>query len=219
MSSMDMLLWARGPGLVIAIAVFLFGSTLRLLEIYSLGRKTDLSLRRKDSPGSGWRTVFTRSVPTTERFRRSPVTVTSGLLFHVGLLVVVLFLLPHIEFIRALTGLSWSALPTQAIDVVAVVSMLALVVALVHRMFDPVRRFLSTFADYVAWLLTFLPFVTGYMAYHHLLSDYTLMLALHIVSAELLLVVLPFTKLSHAYTLLIARWYNGDIAGRKGVAS
>ena len=46
MTAMDLLLWARGPGLGIAIAIFLFGMTLRLFEIYSLGRKRDLSTPR-----------------------------------------------------------------------------------------------------------------------------------------------------------------------------
>jgi len=32
------------------------------------------------------------------------------------------------------------------------------------------------------------------------------------------LVVFPFTKLMHALTFAVSRWYNGAIAGRKGVA-
>jgi nitrate reductase gamma subunit len=43
------------------------------------------------------------------------------------------------------------------------------------------------------------------------------MLALHILSAEILLVVLPFTKLFHAFTLFGSRWYNGSANARKGV--
>jgi nitrate reductase gamma subunit len=42
-------------------------------------------------------------------------------------------------------------------------------------------------------------------------------LALHILSVELLLIVIPFTKLMHLFTFALARWYNGAIAGRKGV--
>ena len=80
-------------------------------------------------------------------------------------------------------------------------------------------RFLSRFGDYLAWTVTFLPLLTGYMAYHHLLVDYTLMLAIHILTVELLLIVIPFTKLTHMLTLFISRWYNGEWFGRKGVAS
>src|SRR5690606_38983087 len=128
-------------------------------------------------------------------------------------------LLPHIKLIHSLTGLSWPALPTSLVDLVTVLTLIALLVVLVHRLMDPVKRLLSGFGDYLAWAVTFLPLLTGYMAYHHLMLDYTLLLALHILSAELLLVVFPFTKLTHTFTLFIARWYNGDIAARKGVAS
>jgi nitrate reductase gamma subunit len=62
-----------------------------------------------------------------------------------------------------------------------------------------------------------LPVLTGYMALHRVGADYTMMLSIHIMSVILLLVVFPFTKLTHAVTLFIARWYNGATAGRKGV--
>ena len=55
--------------------------------------------------------------------------------------------------------------------------------------------------------LLFLPLVTGYMAYHRLGLDYTSMLAVHILSVELLMVALPFTNLTHAFTFMFARWY------------
>ena len=47
----------------------------------------------------------------------------------------------------------------------------------------------------------------------------SLMLAIHILSVEALLILLPFTKLFHAFSVFVSRWYNGDIFGRKGVAS
>jgi nitrate reductase gamma subunit len=43
------------------------------------------------------------------------------------------------------------------------------------------------------------------------------MLFVHIMTVNLLLVSFPFTKLSHFFTLFIARYYNGQMAGRKGV--
>ena len=94
-----------------------------------------------------------------------------------------------------------------------------MIAALIGRLTDPVRKYLSGFDDYLSWAVTFLPVLTGYMAYHHLLLAPDQLLALHILSFELLLVVFPFTKLTHAFTLFLARWYNGAIAGYKGVQS
>ena len=69
------------------------------------------------------------------------------------------------------------------------------------------------------WTVTFLPLLTGYLAYHRLVNPYPLILGLHILSVNLFLVVFPFTKLTHVFTAFIARWYNGAIFGRKGVES
>ena len=121
-------------------------------------------------------------------------------------------------FQRAL-GISWPGLPSGVIDAVGAITILSLVAALVFRLNNKVIRFLSTTGDYLAWLVTLLPVLTGYLAYNHLLLPYTLMLAFHLLSVELLLVVAPFTKLTHMFSFATARWYQGYQAGRRGVES
>ena len=54
MSALELLTWARGPGLSIALSICAFGILLRLFEIFGLGRKADLSKPRDHSPGSGF---------------------------------------------------------------------------------------------------------------------------------------------------------------------
>lgn len=218
-TSMDLLIWVRGTGFTLALAIALFGLTLRVSEILSLGRKHDFAPARERSPGSGLRTIFSRSLPPPGMVQKSPVTYVGGYVFHIGLLLVIVLFVPHIEVIRAVLGLSWPGLPTPVIDMVSVATLLALIAVLIDRRRNKVKRMLSGLGDYVAWGLTFLPMLTGYLAYHHLLLDYTLMLALHILSVELLMVALPFTKLTHVVTLFFSRWYNGDWFGRRGVAS
>ena len=219
MSALELLTWARGPGLAIALAICAFGILLRLFEIFSLGRKADLSRAREHSPGTGWRTIFSRSLPPPGLLKRAPVTYIGGYVFHLGFAITLLFFLPHMELARSLVGIGWPGLPMPVVDISAVAAMLGLLAVLASRLANPVKRFLSGFQDYLAWLLTFLPLASGYLAFHHLLIDYTLALALHILSVELLLVALPFTKLFHTVSVFVSRWYNGDIFGRKGVAS
>ena len=219
MSHLDLLTFARGSALNWALIVFAAGVVLRLFEIFGLGRKADLAKPRTGSPGSGWRTIFTRSLPAEGMLKRDPVTYIGGYVFHAGLFLAIFFFAPHIEFFRSMTGLSWASLPTALVDASVVAAMAALGVLLAHRLNNRVKRMLSGFGDYLAWAVTLLPLLTGYMAYHHLFVEYTLMLALHLFSVELLLVLLPFTKLFHTFSLFISRWYNGEIFGRKGVAS
>lgn len=217
MSSMDFLLWVRGPGFELALIIFLVGVVYRVAQILMLGRAGNLAVPKGEEGRSGMRTILTRSLPVEGMFKRSPTTYIAGYAFHVGFLIAALFFVPHIEVIRAVFGIGWPGLPTPVVDAATVVTMVALVVLLVSRITHPVKRYLSTRSDYVDWTLTFLPVVTGYMAFHHMLLPYTTMLALHIASVELLMVVIPFTRLSHMFTLFIARWYNGSMTGRKGV--
>jgi nitrate reductase gamma subunit len=218
MNEMQFLTWVRGQGLDLAVSIFVLGVLWRLLEIYSLGRKKDLSAPRNVAGASGWHTIVRRSLPPEGMFKKSPVTYVGGYIFHIGLAIVVFLFAPHIKFIESVLGLSWPGLPSQFVDLVAVVTLAAMVVVLFDRINKPVKRYLSTFGDWFTWTLTFLPVLTGWMAVQHLLLPYTTMLALHILSVELLLVFLPFTKLFHAFTVFGSRWYNGAVNGHKGVA-
>jgi hypothetical protein len=47
MNDMQFLTWVRGTGLDIAVSIFVLGVLWRLFEIYSLGRKMDLSAPRE----------------------------------------------------------------------------------------------------------------------------------------------------------------------------
>lgn len=213
MTALELLTWSRGPALQAALVIFIIGMLIRILEMWLLGHKTDLSAARANNIGAGIRTIFSRSIPVSGTWKQH----LSGYIWHVGFFIVLLFYAPHILLFKESLGLHWPALPNSIIDIVTIVTLAALVFSLFLRFTDPVRRMLSTLGDYFAWLVTFLPVVTGYMAFHNVAPDYTLMLAIHIMSVNLLLVVFPFTKLVHAVTFVFSRWYNGANAGRKGV--
>jgi len=219
MSPEELLAWARGPGLQITVVIFLLGITVRLTEMWLLGRATDFAAARKGGAAAGWRTVFHRSLPTPGVMKQAPLVFIGGYIFHLGFLITLVFFVPHIELFHGLWGMRWPGLPGSLVDLTAVVTIAAMIALLVHRLVDPVRRFLSNSGDYIAWTVSFLPLITGYLAVHRLALPYTQMLAIHILSVELLLVVLPFTKLIHTFSFIFSRWYNGAMAGRKGVAS
>ena len=217
MDALQFLTWVRGTGLDIAVAILVLGAAWRLIEVYGLGRKSDLSAPRRVARASGWHTIFRRSLPPPGMLKTAPVSYLGGYVFHIGLALAVFFFAPHIKLIQALLGIAWPSLPSQMIDLVTVVTMAAMIVVLIDRVIKPVKRFLSTLGDWFAWALTFVPLLTGWLAVHHLLVPYTLMLALHILSVEVLLICLPFTKLFHALTVFGSRWFNGAVNGHKGV--
>lgn len=219
MSAVEFLQWVKGPAFTVASVIFVAGMVLRFFEILSLGRKKNLAVPKGNPVLGGWREIFRRFGTDRVTFLHTLVTVVGGYVFHIGLFVVVFLLAAHIALFKRVLGFGWPNLPTPLVDAVTIITMLAMLAMLVHRLRQPVKRFLSKPSDYVAWGVTFLPLLTGYMAYHHLLLSPQLMLALHILSVEVLLIVFPFTKLTHTFTLFLSRWYNGASMGMRGVKS
>ena len=218
MNAVDFLLWVRGPGLAIASIIFVFGMTLKMFEIFMLGRKKNLAELRGSGIKEGFRTMITRSKHSdTYSTRHTMFTFYVGWLFHIGMFVAIFLLTPHIELLKSFLGFGWPALPTPIVDLATVIALISLLAVLFHRITNPVLKYLSVGQDYVVWALTFLPLLTGYMTYHHLFFPYTWLLGIHILSVCILLIVFPFTKLTHAFTLFISRWYNGMMGGEKGV--
>ena len=219
MSETDFLLWVRGPALQGATVIFLLGVVVRILEILVLGRKANLAEARGSAVAGGLRTIISRSFAERETLQRTAFTEISGWIFHIGFFVTLLLFAPHILLFDEVFGLSWPALPTTVIDVTTIITIITLLAVLIHRIGNPVMRFLSRFQDYLVWLVTLLPMLTGYIAFHRVGLSPTMLIALHILSVELLMVVFPFTKLMHAFTLFMSRYYNGAIAGYRGVNS
>jgi len=218
-SEIELLIWARGPALQFATVIFLLGVVVRIAEILMLGRKPNLAEARGSAVAGGLRTVFSRSIPDRGTLQRSTFNVVSGFVFHIGFFITLFFFAPHILFFRDAFGISWPAMPTPMVDATAIVTIIALLAVLVHRLRHPVMKFLSRFEDYLVWLVTILPLVTGYLAFHRIGLAPPMLIALHIFSVELLMVIFPFTKLMHTFTLFMARYYNGAIAGYRGVKS
>jgi len=219
MTETDFLLWVRGPAFNAALFIMLAGIVVRFVEILFLGRKTNLAQARGSEVAGGFRTTWRRTIPDADSFIRSGFTIIAGYVFHIGLFVVIFLFVPHILVFERALGISWGGLPSNIVDATTVVTIVALVSVLLHRIKDPVQRMLSNASDYLVWLVTILPLITGWMAFNRVGLSGPMLIGIHILSVELLMILFPFTKLSHAFTLFLARWYNGAIAGYKGVQS
>ena len=66
------------------------------------------------------------------------------------------------------------------IDAFAVITIIALMATLVNRLTNKVMRYLTNFEDLLTWFLTFLPVVTGYIAFHRIGMTAPTLLAVHI---------------------------------------
>ena len=219
MNETELLTWLRGPGLQISVSVFVLGLAFRVIQNITIGMPKNLAEPKGSYFGPGMRTIFRRFKFPAHATHRGYFTIVSGYIFHIGLFVTLFFLDQHIYLFKSILGFGWPALSPVIINFTALVSIAALVAVLIYRVMDPVRRQLSEYQDYLVWVLTIGPLITGYLTMHPLGFSYTMVLSVHIISAELLLIAIPFTSLSHMVSLFIARWYNGAMAGYKGVKS
>jgi len=224
---MSLLEFARGPALWFSLAVLAAGTIWRVLAIWRLGARPDLSEPRATRPlGGALRGILVHMMPRKGVSLGRALAYFNGYVYHLGLAVIVFGYLPHIRFVERLTGAAWPALPEPAVFVAVGLTFVSLFIALLERLTDPVRRLLSDFDDYFSWFVVFLPLATGMIALN---QSYPvgaapappldpLPLAAHLLSVELLFVWLPFGKLAHAFLAFFSRGITGRAMARKGAA-
>ena len=225
---MELLEFARGPGLAVSAAIFVAGLAWRLYKIFRRPARADFALPRTDTSWTGGaRAIFAKMLPPKGvKVRGAQMLNAYG--YHVALAVVAFAFAPHIAFIGRHLGVGWPALPDPVTYVATAIAILGLVLALVMRMSHPVLRLLSGFDDYLSWAVTMAPLLTGMAlierpyypvpAVAPALPTTPVLLAIHLLSLELLLVWLPFGKLSHALLVFVSRWRTGSDFARKGAA-
>lgn len=135
--------------------------------------------------------------------------------FHVGLVLVPLFLAGHVVLLRAGLGIGWwPSMPMPMADFLTLLMLSAAIVIAVRRIALPEVRIITTLYDYVLLLITVAPFVTGYLAVHQA-ENYRFWLLAHIACGEIMLVAIPFTKLYHVVGFFLSRAQLGADFGIK----
>ncbi len=204
-----------GPFWYFSFTVFLVASLWKLVAIIARGRPRNLAKPRKTPGGGALATIFRRFVPYPEFRKVSRVQFWAGYLFHLGLLALLFFAAPHVEFIsRRITGFSWPAMPHWAFIFTGELALGGLLFLIVYRLMNPVTRYLSSWGDHFSSWLVFLVMLTGCLA---LLRSHESLRLVHLFLAELLLLWFPFGSLVHAITFPLSRGFTGAVYHRKGV--
>lgn len=215
---MTLLDFARGPAMQWSLVIFTIGICWRLVGIFLLHRKRDLSQsRRKTALQDGTRAVVMRSLPPHELEKNIVFQHVTGYLWHVGFFVTILFFGPHIPFFKSILGFSWPHVSNVIVMIAAAVTLSVLVMLLVRRMLHPVLQNISTSDDYISVIVTILPLITGFMSYANMGFIKETNLALHIMSFQLVLLWFPFGKLMHLFLVFPSRFRVGAAFGRRGV--
>jgi nitrate reductase gamma subunit len=215
--------FARGPLFRAAWLVFVGGMAYRLAKVIFLGWKRDKVPPAGSKLGGVVKSFLKGAlvwpfIPWVKRtFSKNMVTYLAGGLFHLGLLVVLIFGTPHMLAWKSLLGFGWPTLPLPITDWLAAVAIVAMVVLLINRLVNPVLKLLTGPAEWLNWTLVFLPMVSGYLMTHHVINPYEKAFALHMLTVDFLLIWIPLSRISHFIFYFFSRTYQGIEFGKRGV--
>ncbi len=202
-----------GPMVWISVLVFLVGLAFKFFRIYAQMKQKEnfvfsyLSLKYSLRSIGAWLIPF---FPKSTRNQPVFWGVTYG--FHILLFLVPLFLSAHAVLFDEAFAIPWPALNDSLADLFTVLVILALCFLGIRRMAVPEVKYLTSYKDYLLLAIVLLPFLTGFIAYHQAFA-YQWVVIVHILSGELMLMVIPFSRFSHMLTAPLTRAYTGSEFG------
>lgn len=218
MDSTNILTWRfayeflQGPMVWITFAVFILGTLFQVIRIFSMMERQSVQTL-KPGPGNilsqepsgtldgNWLLKIKLSIAGVNPF----MTILSTV-FHVLLVIMPFFVLGHNILWDNAFGISMPSLPEPTTDTLTFIVIICCLVFLYRRLFVDRVKIITTWQDYLFLGLAAAPFVTGYFAYHQIVLDYKIMVSLHMLSGELMLMAIPFTKFVHMIYFAIVRF-------------
>lgn len=214
-------IFLTGPAFIVALLIFIFGMLFRLVRYFAgLNWKLDrVAYRPGMSMGmrGGLYSIFRWVLPFgTHGWRSHPFFAFSFLLLHIGIVLVPLFLIGHNVILKDNFGFGLPTLPQWVANTLTLLTIIGAVLIILRRIALPEVRIVTTWYDYFIILLAVLPFITGFIAMLHL-ESYNFWIILHIICGEIMLILAPFTKLSHIVLFFASRWQLGaDFSIKRG---
>lgn len=204
-----------GPALWATFLIFIGGLIVRIACLYGLSRERDRVFYNHMDWRWAFRSIVHWLVPWWSASMRSqPVFSLVFFLFHVCLLGVPILLSAHNLLWYEAFGIKPWSISDGTADVMTVVFLVCAAFLFARRLYRPEVRVLSSLWDYTLLVLTMLPFLTGFLAFHQI-GPYPFMMILHILSAEVLLILIPFSKLGHIILFFFSRAFIGFEMGQR----
>jgi nitrate reductase gamma subunit len=125
-------------------------------------------------------------------------------IFHICLLITPVFLMGHNVLLLGRWGFSLPTLPEGLADGMTLALIAAAVFIILRRIALPEVRIITKPYDFLVLAIAVAPFLTGFLAYHQV-GDYDFWIVAHVLSGEVMLVSIPFTKLSHFLLFFLSR--------------
>ena len=194
--------WARGPVFRACFAIMLLG----LLRVVALNTMSDVSLlrrSRKNGRTVSWGPTLSATLQWIFPFKKGlevrAVFSFTSMLFHVCIIVTPVFLGAHIMLWDRGLGISWPAISNSVADYLALIGIATGIALFLDRLASRASRALSRPQDFLLPVLIIIPLVSGYLAMHPGTNPfgYNGTMFVHVMSGNLIFLLIPFTKMSH----------------------
>ena len=202
-----------GPMVWISFIIFLAGVFFNLFKVFRHTSEKEpfifnyLSLKYSLRSILAWMTPY---LPVSTRL--NPVFYGVSYLFHLLLFIVPIFLLAHVLLIEEAFNVSWFTINEPIADLLTLAVIFSLIFFMIRRLVVPEVKFLTRMSDFGFLFIVALPFITGFLAYHQFF-EYKWLVIIHILSGELMLILIPFTRFFHMFMAPLTRGYIGSEFG------
>lgn len=210
---MDTLIeFGRGSLFKFSFAVMILG-LLRILILSIVGiieaihRAGDRNIDYREL----WKKTAQWLIPVKQWKKMRPLYSAASILFHVGLLLVPIFLAAHLILWSSTGKGFWFAMPQFIADALTLMVIVLGPALFFGRLFHNGSRAISRLQDYLWPLLLTIPFFTGFLCTNVGLSPlaYNFWFLIHIWSADLILILIPFTKIAHCILMPLTQLVSG----------
>ncbi|UCD89946.1 MAG: hypothetical protein JSW04_00445 [Desulfobacterales bacterium] len=212
--------FVTGPMAWIAFGIFFLGMAVKVVSLFYLTREKDKVVFNHFSWQWSLKSIIRWLIPFGSRsMREKPLFTIITFSFHICLLITPIFLLSHNIILEERWGISLWTLPESVSDILTIVVIVTVVFLALRRIALADVRIVTSAYDYLLLAITAMPFITGFLAYHQF-SNYKFWLIFHILSGEIMLIAIPFTRLSHIFLFFMTRAHIGSEMGqRRGAAT
>jgi nitrate reductase gamma subunit len=206
---MELLLeFAKGPLFIITFIFMILGLARRIyLQAVQIHRAMQRLSYNDFSFWAHIKSLVVWLIPITHIYKNRPTLSIISFVFHIGLLVVPIFFINHIVLWTAGIGISWPGISLMAADVLTFTTLVTGAILLFYRIFDRGVRSMSSIMDYMILVILLIPFVSGFMACHPWMNpvSYGVTMLIHVLSSELVFLLLPTTKMVHCVLFMFDR--------------
>ena len=201
--------FARGPLFRVTFALMVLGLLrILVLDIWGLIE----AVRKAADKNMPWGLAFSKTLgwlfPIQRVGAKRPLYSIISIIFHIGMIITPIFLFAHVSLWKEGVGFGWFTLDKSWADILTIVTIVAGLMLFLGRLITVESRFISRKQDYLWPLLIIVPFVTGLVCAQLTVSPvvYGYCMLIHVLSAELIFVLLPITKIAHCVIMPLSQF-------------